>query len=152
MLCYMGHVLTDNRHGLVVNAQVTLATGTAERDAAGQMLADAASVAPRAITVGADKNYDTAGFVASCRASRVTPHVAQNDGRPGGSAIDEQTTRWPGYAVSQQKRKRIEQVFGWGKTVGRIRQAMYRGLERVDQLFVLTQVGYNLTRMRTLAG
>jgi IS5 family transposase len=152
MLCYMGHVLTDNRHGLVVNAQVTLATGTAERDAAGQMLADAASVAPRAITVGADKNYDTAGFVAGCRANRVTPHVAQNDGRPGGSAIDERTTRWPGYAVSQQKRKRIEQVFGWGKTVGRIRQAMYRGLERVDQLFVLTQVGYNLTRMRTLAG
>jgi IS5 family transposase len=102
--------------------------------------------------VGADKNYDTAGLVASCRANRVTPHVAQNDGRPGGSAIDEQITRWPGYAVSQQKRKRIEQVFGWGKTVGRIRQAMYRGLERVDQLFVLTQVGYNLTRMRTLAG
>jgi transposase len=152
MLCYMGHVLTDNRHGLVVNAQVTLATGTAERDAAEMMLADAASVAPLGITVGADKNYDTAGFVASCRANCVTPHVAPNDGRPGGSAIDERTTRWPGYAVSQQKRKRIEQVFGWGKTVGRIRQVMYRGLERVDQLFVLTQVGYNLTRMRTLAG
>jgi hypothetical protein len=81
------------------------------------MLADAASVAPLGITVGADKNYDTAGFVASCRANCVTPHVAQNDGRPGGSAIDERTTRWPGYAVSQQKRKRIEQVFGWGKTV-----------------------------------
>jgi len=95
---------------------------------------------------------DTAGFVASCRANRVTPHVAQNGGRPGGSAIDERTTRWPGYAVSQQKRKRIEQVFGWGKTVGRIRQVMYRGLERVDQFFVLTQVGYNLTRMRTLGG
>jgi hypothetical protein len=78
--------------------------------------------------------------------------VAQNAGRPGGSAIDGRTTRWAGYAVSQQKRKRIEQVFGWGKTVGRIRQVMYRGLERVDQLFVLTQVGYNLTRMRTLAG
>src|SRR5471030_1295531 len=152
MLCYMGHVLTDNRHGLVVNAQVTQATGTAERDAAGQMLADVAGVAGRAITVGADKNYDTAGFVGACRANRVTPHVAQNDGRPGGSAIDARTTRWPGYAVSQQKRKRIEQVFGWGKTVGRIRQAMYRGLERVYQLFVLTQVGYNLTRMRTLAG
>jgi len=151
VLCYMGHVLTDNRHGLVVNAQVTLATGTAERDAAAQMLFDAASVAPGSITVGADKNYDTAGFVGACRANRVTPHVAQNDGRPGGSAIDERTTRWSGYAVSQQKRKRIEQVFGWGKTVGRIRQAMCRGLERVDQLFVLTQVGYNLTRMRTLA-
>ena len=83
MLCYMGHVLTGNRHGLVVNAQVTLATGTAERDAAGQMLADAGSVAPRAITVGADKNYDTAGFVGRCRANRVTPHVAQNARRPG---------------------------------------------------------------------
>jgi IS5 family transposase len=115
MLCYMGHVLTDNRHGLVVNAQVTLATGTAERDCAAQMLADAASVAPRGITVGADKNYDTAGFRASCRSNRVTPHVAQNDGRAGGSAIDERTTRWAGYAVSQQKRKRIGQVFGWGR-------------------------------------
>ena len=115
MLCYMGHVLTDNRHGLVVNVQVTLATGTAERDAAGLMLADAASVAPGAITVGADKNYDTTGFVGSCRANRVTPDVAQNDGLPGGSAIDERTTRWPGYAVSQHKRKRIQQVFGWGK-------------------------------------
>ncbi len=122
------------------------------RDAAGQMLADAASVAPRAITVGADKNYDTAGFIGSCRANRVTSHVAQNAGRPGGSAIDGRTTRWAGYAVSQQKRKRIKQVFGWGKTVGRIRQVMYQGLERVDQLFVLTQVGYNLTRMRTLPG
>jgi hypothetical protein len=152
MLCYMGRVLTDNRHGLVVNAQVTLATGTAERDAAGKMLADAANVAPHAITVDADKNYDTAGFIASCRENRITPHVAQNDGRTGGSAIDGRTTRWPGYAVSQQKRKRIEQVFGWGKTVGRIRQTVYRGLERVDQLFVLTQVGYNLTGMRTLAG
>lgn len=151
VLCYMDHVLTNNRPGLVVNAQVTLATGTAERDAAAQMLIDAASVAPRNITVGAYKNYDTAGFVGACRAHRVTPHVAQNDGRPGGSAIDERTTRWSGYAVSQKKRKRIEQVFGWGKTVGRILQAMCRGLERVDQLFVLTQVGYNLTRMRTLA-
>jgi len=118
MFCYMGHLLTDNRYGLVINAQVTLATGTAERDAAELMLADAASVALLGITVGADKNYDAAGFVASCRAHRVTPHVAQNVGRPGGSEIDERTTRWPGYAVSQQKPKRIEQVFGWGKTIG----------------------------------
>jgi transposase len=151
VLCYMGHVLTDNRHGLVVNAQVTQANGTAERDAAEQMLADAARFAGTTITVGADKNYDTAGFVATCRENNVTPHVAQNDARAGGSAIDARTTRWPGYAISQCKRKRIEQVFGWGKTVGRIRQAMYRGLKRVDQLFVLTQAAYNLTRMRTLA-
>ncbi|GAB6852708.1 hypothetical protein JCM10599A_65120 [Paraburkholderia kururiensis] len=89
--------------------------------------------------------------MASCRANRVTPHVAQNDGRVGGSAIDGRTTRWAGYAISQRKRKCIEQVFGWGKTVGRIRQAMYRGRERVEQLFLLTQAAYNLTRMRTLA-
>ena len=151
LLCYLGHVLTDNRHGLVVNAQVTQASGTAERDAATEMLADAAHFADRPITVGADKNYDTAGFVATCRENRVTPHVAQNDGRSGGSAIDGRTTRWPGYAVSQRKRKCIEQVFGWGKTVGRIRQAMYRGRQRVEQLFLLTQAAYNLTRMRTLA-
>ena len=101
--------------------------------------------------VGANKNYDTAGFVASCRANRVTPHVAQNDGRGGGSAIDGRKTRWAGYAISQCKRKCIEQVFGWSKTVGRIRQAMYRGRERVEQMFLLTQAAYNLTRMRTLA-
>lgn len=147
MLCYMGHVLTDNRHGLVVNAQVKQANGTAERDAAADMLADAALLAERPITVGADKNYDTAGFVATCRANRVTPHVA----RAGGSAIDGRTTRWAGYAVSQRKRKCIEQVFGWGKTVGRIRQVMCRGRERVEQLVLLTQAGYKLTRMRTLA-
>jgi len=94
---------------------VTLATGTAERDAAELMLADAAGVAPLDITVGADKNYDTTGFVASCRANCVTPHVAQNDGRPPGSAIDERTTRWPGYAVSQQNRERIEQGIRMGQ-------------------------------------
>jgi IS5 family transposase len=136
----------------VANAQVTQASGTAERDAAVEMLADAAQLASAPITVGADKNYDTAGFVASCRANRVTPHVAQNDGRAGGSAIDARTARWAGYAISQHKRKCIEQVFGWGKTVGRIRQATYRGRERVEQLFLLTQAAYNLTRMRTLAG
>ena len=92
---------------------------------------------------GADKNYDTAGFVASCRANRVTPHVAQNDGRGSGSAISGRTTRWAGYAISQRKRKCIKQVFGWSKTVGRIRQVMYRGRERVEQLFLLTQAAYN---------
>jgi transposase len=151
LLCYVGHVLTDNRHGLVVNAQVTQANGTAERDAAADMLADAARLADTPITVGADKNYDTAGFVATCRMNRVTPHVAQNDSQAGGSAIDGRTTRWAGYAISQRKRKCIEQVFGWGKTVGRIRQAMVRGRERVEQMFMLTQAAYNLTRMRTLA-
>ncbi|ONC26333.1 transposase [Burkholderia pseudomallei] len=151
VLCYLGHVLTDNRHGLVVNAQATQANGTAERDAAAAMLTDTAQLTGTPITVGADKNYDTAGFVATCRANGVTPHVAQNDGREGSSAIDGRTARWPGYAVSQRKRKCIEQVFGWSKTVGRIWQVMYRRRERVDQLFLLTQAAYNLTRMRTLA-
>lgn len=151
MLCYMGHVLTDNRHGLVVNAQVTQANGTPKRNATAEMLADAARFNSTPITVGARKNYDTRAFVATCRANNVTPHVAQNVGRAGGSAIDARTTRWPSYAISQRKRKCIEQVFGWSKTVGRIRQAMHPGLKRVDQLFVLTQAAYNLTRMRTLA-
>jgi hypothetical protein len=103
------------------------------------------------ITVGAGKNYDTAGFVALCRANRVTPHAAQNDTRSGGSAIDGPTTRWPNYTISQRKRKCIEQVFGWSKTVGRIQQAMYRDRERFEQLFLLTHAAYNLTRMHTLA-
>src|SRR6185437_2408746 len=108
LLCYIGHLLTDNRHGLLVNAQVTQAGGSAEREAAAEMLADAARLAGVPITVGADKNYDTAGFMAACRANRVIPHVAQNDGRAGGSAIDGRTTRWAGYAISQRKRKCIE--------------------------------------------
>lgn len=149
LLCYISHVLSDNWHGLVVNAQVTQASGTAERDAAADRLADAAQLADVPITVGADRNYDTPGFVANCRAHRVTPHAAQNQGRTGGSAIHGRTTRWPGYAVSQ--RKCIEHVFGWGETVGWIRQAVYRCWERVEELFLLTQAAYNLTRIRTLA-
>lgn len=130
--------------------QVTQASGTAERDAAAERLADATQLAGVPITVGADKNYDTAGFVASRRANRVTPHVARNGSRAGGSAIDARTARWAGYAISQRKCKCIEQVFGWGKTAGRIRQAVYRGRDRVEQLFLPTQVACNLTRMRTL--
>ncbi|SAL86419.1 transposase, IS4 family protein [Caballeronia arvi] len=99
MLCNMGHVLTDNRHGLVVNAQVTQANDTAERDTAAQMLADVARIAGTSNTVGADKNHDTAGFVTTCRANNVTPHVARNVARVGGSAIDVRTTRWPGCAI-----------------------------------------------------
>jgi hypothetical protein len=137
----------------MADAVLTQANGTAERDAAADMLADAARLAERPITVGADKSYDTAGFVATRRANGVIPHVAQNDARARGSAIDRRTTRWAGYAISQRKCKCkcIEQVFGWGKTVGRIRQVMCRGRERVEQLFLRTQAAYNLTRMRTLA-
>ena len=141
----------ENRNGLVVDLQMDVADGRAERRNALDLVDDNLPGTKR-ITLGGDKGYDTRDFVAECRARNITPHVAQNITKHRGSMIDGRTANQPGYAVSQQKRKRIEQVFGWGKTVGRIRQAMYRGLERVDQLFVLTQVGYNLTRMRTLAG
>ena len=145
MLCYQGHVLMENRSGLVVSAVVTPADGTGERVAALAMLDTTASTSVR--TLGADKAYDTADFIAACRARAVTPHVACNDARRGGSAIDARTTRHPGYAVSQVIRKRIEEHFGWGKTVGRIRQTVYRGLRRVDQHFKLTMTASNIVRM-----
>lgn len=147
---YLGHVLSDNRHGLVVNVQASTSDGTAERDVAARMLADVAGPGKR-VTVGADKAYDTKGFVKACREINVTPHVAQNLNRIGGSAIDGRTTRHPGYEVSQRKRKRIEQCFGWGKLIGPIRQVMVQELDKVDQLLTLTMAAYNLTRLRTLA-
>jgi IS5 family transposase len=134
-----------NRSGLVVSAVVTPADGTGERDAAIRMLDCVPGVHPK--TVGADKAYDTADFIAACRQRKVTPHVAQNDGRRGGSAIDGRTTRHEGYRISQVIRKRIEEHFGWGKTVGRIRQTVFRGIRRVDQQFKLTMTASNLTRM-----
>ena len=148
-LSYLGHVLSDNRHGLVVNVRASQSVGTTERAEAEVMLADVASKGKR-ITVGADKGYDTKGFVSACRAMKVTPHVAQNTTRPGGSAIDTRTTRHPGYEISQTKRKRIEQCFGWAKEIGPMRQVMVRGLHKVDQCLVLTMASYNLVRMRNL--
>lgn len=148
---FLGHVVTDNRHGLVVNVQATQATGTAERDAAADML-DELAVRQSQVTVGADKAYDTRGFVQACRDIGVTPHVAQNLTRSGGSAIDGRTTRHVGYAISQRKRKCIEQCFGWAKTVGPMRQVMLRGLTKVDHAFALTMTAYNLTRLRNLSG
>ena len=146
-LCFAGHVLMENRHGLVVAATVTEANGTAERTAALEMLARRpASHA----AVGADKAYDTHDFIAQARALGVTPHVAQNDKRPGGSAIDGRTTRYPGYDLSQVIRKRIEEVFGWGKTVGPMRKTKLRGLARVGFQMLLTIAGFNLIRMRNL--
>ena len=142
--------MTDNRHGLVVNVQASTWDGTAERDVAAQMLTDVAGPGKR-VTVGADKAYDTRGIVVACREINVTPHVAQNLKRNGGSAIDRRTTRHPCYAVSQRKRKRIGQCFGWGKLIGPIRQVMVQGLDKVDQLLTLTMAAYNLTRLRTLA-
>jgi transposase len=147
---YLGHVLSDNRNGLVVNVRASQANGVAEREVAAQMLADVAEPGKRK-TVAADKAYDTKGFVKACREINVTPHVAQNTNRLGGSAIDGRTTRHAGYAMSLRARKRIEQCFGWGKTVGPLAQVMVRGLDKVDQLLTLTMAAYNLTRLRSLA-
>ena len=135
----------ENRSGLVVGAIVTHADGKGERKAALAMLDTLPGSTPK--TVGADKAYDTADFIAACRSRNVTPHVAQNDGRRAGSAIDGRTTRHDGYRVSQTICKRIEEHFGWGKTVGRIRQTAYRGIKRVDQHFKLTMTASNIVRM-----
>jgi transposase len=146
-LCYLGHVLMENRHGLVVNARVTQATGTAERDAA---LAMAETVpGQHRITLGADKNYDTHEFVRELRELRVTPHVAQHT-KGRASAIDGRTTRYPGYTVSQRKRKCVEEIFGWLKTVGLLRKTRHRGMARVGWMFTFAAAVYNLVRMRTL--
>ena len=145
ILCYQGHVLMENRSGLVVSAVVTHADGTGERTAALAMLDSLPGTRPK--SVGADKAYDTHDFVAACRERNVTPHIASNDTRRGGSAIDARTTRHATYALSQTIRKRIEEHFGWGKTVGRIRQTVYRGMRRVDQHFKLTMTASNIVRM-----
>jgi transposase len=145
ILCYQGHVLMENRNGLVVSAVVTYADGFGERNAALAML-DALPQAGRR-TVAADKAYDTRDFVDACRARRVTPHIACNDTRRGGSAIDGRTTRHLSYRLSQIVRKRVEEHFGWGKTVGRVRQTVFRGLRRVDHQFKLTMTASNLLRM-----
>ena len=151
-LRYMGHTLSDNRHGLIVNARVTQADGHAEREAAKVMLNDARQAIDDdrvEITVGADKGYDAQEFIEACQEMKVTPHVAQNiSGRR--SAVSETIAASVGYAISQQKRKLIEQGFGWVKTVGRMRQVAVRGLKRVDQMFVLNMAAYNLVRMRSL--
>lgn len=148
LLCYQGHILMENRSGLVVGAMVTTTDGFGERRAALALLDAMGS--RRRKTLGADKAYDTTDFVAECRKRRVTPHVAQsNKGRP--SAIDGRTTRHKGYGVSQWIRKRVEEHFGWGKTVGRIRQTVYRGLRRVGQHFTLTMAASNLIRLGRMA-
>jgi len=147
-LSYNGHVLMENRNGLVVDAAVTLATGTAERDAAFEMAAQIPG--DRRVTVGGDKNYDTAELVEKWRGLNVTPHVAQNNKRRR-SAIDQRTTRHPGYLISQEKRKRVEEIFGWLKTVGGLRKLRHRGLERVEWMFTFGVAAYNLVRIRNLA-
>jgi transposase len=147
-LSYAGHVLMENRNGLVVETLVTQANGTAERDAA--LLMAEAIPGDQRVTLGADKNYDTAQFVADARSLNVTPHVAQNNTHRR-SAIDERTTRHMGYKISQQKRKRVEEIFGWMKTVGGMRKLRHRGLELVGWLFTFAAAAYNLVRIRNLA-
>lgn len=147
----MGHTLSDNRHGLIASAAVTTADGYAEREAAKAMMADARLVAGESIkiTLGADKGYDAQEFIDALTELKVIPHVAQNTSNRR-SAVPDDIAGSEAYALSQQKRKLIEQGFGWGKFIGPIRQVMVRGLKKVDQLFVLTMTAYNLTRMRTL--
>ena len=145
-LCHMGHIMTENRHGLIVDARPTEANGTAECRTALDMIDDNARARS---TLGADKNYDTADFVAGCRARGCVPHVAQNDTNRR-SAIDARTTRHPGYAVSMTKRKRIEEPFGWMKTVGVMRKTRHRGRSLVEWFFVLTAAAYNLIRIPKL--
>jgi transposase len=146
-LAYLGHVLMENRNGMAVEGMLTLATGTAERESARDMAREVAGA--RRITVGGDKNYDTADFVKDLRDLNATPHVAQNTTRRR-SAIDARTTRHPGYEVSQRKRKRIEEIFGWLKTIALMRKTHRRGRPLVEWMFQFRLAAYNLVRMRTL--
>ena len=148
-LSYSGNLLVENRNGLIMKAMAWEANGTAERDSALVMLEQVPG--ERAITVGGDKGFDTKDFVRECRHMKVTPHVAQNENRPGGSAIDRRTTRHQGYGISQRKRKRIEECFGWLKTIALLRKVRHRGLEKVDWVFAFAGAAYNLVRLRNLA-
>jgi transposase len=148
-LSYSANVLMENRNGLVVDMRVETADGRAEPRAALAML-DKALPGDRRITLGADKGYDTAGFLRACRVRRVTPHVAQNTGRSGGSAIDKRTARHEGYLVSQRKRKLVEEIFGWLKTVACFRRTRFRGKVRTQLSAHLLGAAYNLLRMAKL--
>jgi transposase len=149
-LSYIGNVMTENRNGFVVEAELRPMSGTVEREAATAMIVRHSPGAQR-ITVGGDKNFDTTDFVADMRALNVTPHVAQNtSGRR--SAIDHRTTRHAGYAVSQQKRKRVEEPFGWGKTIGGLARPMLRGVKKLDFKFIWTMAAYDLIKLPRLIG
>jgi len=147
-LSYCGNVLIENRNGLVVDTELLQCNGTAERDAA--MLMVAGLNGDDRVTLAADKGYDTKDFVKEMLHMNVTPHVSKNDRSPGGSAIDGRTTRHDGYKISQRKRKRIEEVFGWLKTVGALRKTRHRGLFKVGWVFTFAAAAYNLVRMRNL--
>ena len=148
-LAYLGHALMENRSGLLVDARVTRASGHAERVAALAMI-EARADRPHALTLGADRGYDAEDFVNELRSMNVRPHVAQNLARRGGSAIDGRTTRHCGYATSQRIRKRIEEGFGWMKTVAGLDRPMVRGLDRVGWAFTFAAAAYNLVRLPKL--
>jgi len=148
-LSYSGNLLVENRNGLIVNAMAWEANGMAERDTALLMLEQIAGT--QRVKVGGDKGFDTADFISECRHMQVTPHVAQNDGRRGGSALDQRTTRHAGYRISQKKRKRIEECFGWLKTIALLRKVRHRGLFKVDWVFTFACAAYNLVRLRNLS-
>jgi transposase len=147
MLCFIGHALMENRNGLIVQGDLTQADGHAERTAALDMVHRHSPGSTRQLTLGADKGYDTGGFVADLRKACVTPHIAQ---KTRYSAIDGRTTRHAGYALSQKHRKKIEEAFGWAKTVGGMAQTMYRGVDRVRSRFILTMAAHNLARLPRL--
>lgn len=147
MLCFMGHTLMENRNGLIVQADLTHADGRAERKAALDMIHRHSPGSTRQLTLGADKGYDSADFVADLRQACVTPHVAQ---KARHSAIDGRTTRQPGYVISQTNRKKIEEPFGWAKTVGGMAQTVHRGIEKVRARFTMTMAASNLARLPRL--
>lgn len=149
-LSFMGHVVMDNRHGLVVSTCYTEATGKAERTTATKMMKKVKGKRKRRLTLGADKNYDVKEFAGKMRNLNITLHVAQNTKRRGGSAIDERTTRHPGYKISQWKRKIIEEIFGWIKTIGLMRKTRHKGVERGGWMFTFTNAVYNLIRIRNI--
>jgi len=150
-LCYAAHALMENRNGLLVDLKVTQATGTAERDAAEAMIKRQRRKGVKVKSLGADKNYDTHGFVDFLRGRKIVPHVAANTKRKGGSAIDRRTARHESYSVSQRIRKRIEEIFGWMKTVGGFRKTRYRGTDRTQLAAWWVGAAYNLVRMAKLA-
>ena len=147
MLCFMGHALMENRSGLIVQGDLTQADGHAERRAALDMIHRHSPGSSRQLTLGADKGFDAAGFVADLRQACVTPHVAQKSRY---LAIDGRTTRHEGYALSIKHRKRIEEAFGCAKTVGGMARTVHRGLERVGSRFILTMAANNLARLPRL--
>jgi transposase len=153
-LCYMGHALMENRNGLAIGGTVTQASGTAERDAALELI-DRHRSGQRRITVGGDKGFDVAGFIGELRGRNVTPHIAIDghvrvSGKPRKTAVDRRTIRHPGYAVSQIIRKRIEEIFGWGKSIGGLAQVKLRGLAKVSAQFTFGLAAYNLIRLPRL--